>query len=358
MALLALVLLAGSSQGDDRQGGLLAFGSCLRQWQPQPVWRAVSALEPDAVILMGDNVYTDRGDYARQQEPARIAQAYRDLAQTTEWRAFVHDSALHDRQILATWDDHDYGVNDGGGDYPHKLAAKRAFLSFFQLEGTATGNADQPGVYRSERLSIDGLNIQVLLLDTRSFRSPLKKATVDTTCPHTRIVANTDREATLLGPEQWRWMENELRKPADLRLIVSSIQVLPTQHCYEKWANFPRERQRLFDLIKDTGATGVVLLSGDRHLGEISVLTSDAIGYPLYEVTASGLNSAMGPVDSPEPNALRASGTTVRVNHFGTLAIGGSDATLIRLQIRSEQGKLLEEISIPLATLTPSSAVH
>jgi alkaline phosphatase D len=32
---------------------------------------------------------------------------------------------------MAVWDDHDYGVNDGGGDFPAKEISRKAFLDFF-----------------------------------------------------------------------------------------------------------------------------------------------------------------------------------------------------------------------------------
>jgi alkaline phosphatase D len=70
----------------------------------------------------------------------------------------------------------------------------------------------------------------------------------------------------MLGAEQWRWLEAELRSStAQVHLIVSSTQILPEEHKYGKWANFPQARQRLLRLISATGVPGVVLLSGDRH---------------------------------------------------------------------------------------------
>ena len=101
----------------------------------------------------------------------------------------------------------------------------------------------------------------------------------------------------MLGPEQWTWLEAQLREPADLRLIVSSIQLVADGHQFEHWGNFPRERKRLFNLIRDTRASGVVLLSGDRHLAEISKLSAsdpEGPGYPLFDITSSSLNAPSG----------------------------------------------------------------
>jgi alkaline phosphatase D len=108
--------------------------------------------------------------------------------------------------------------------------------------------------------------------------------------------ATTDTTTTMLGETQWKWLEAELRKPADVRIIASSIQVLPDEHGSEKWGNFPHERTRLFRLIRDTKANGVVLISGDRHLAEIMEIDSARSGnsYPIYEVTSSSLNAPSG----------------------------------------------------------------
>jgi len=55
----------------------IAFGSCLRQWKPQPVWQGIISSNPDLFIFLGDNVYTDTGPYRFQKEPERIEAAYR-----------------------------------------------------------------------------------------------------------------------------------------------------------------------------------------------------------------------------------------------------------------------------------------
>lgn len=331
----------------------IALGSCLRQWQPQPVWQAVNALKPELFIFLGDNVYTDAGPYRGRAEPARISEAYRELATSPEFSDFRTNAARDGTRIRATWDDHDYGVNDGGADYPYKVEAKKAFLAFFGFE-PAIASADEPGVYSSNISQLGGLRVQLLLLDTRSFRSPLVDSADSSVCPPTGRLPNTDPEATVLGEEQWQWLEKELEKPADIRLIGSSIQVIPTQHCFEKWANFPAERQRFFDLIKTTGATGIVLLSGDRHLAEISLLPAEAVGYPLYEITASGLNSAMGTAIPVETNDFRHHRDSVRVDNFATIHIpDDTGPRQLLLQIRDTGGAVLEEARVALDTLSP-----
>ena len=124
---------------------------------------------------------------------------------------------------------------------------------------------------------------------------------------------------------------------------------------FEKWANFPNERQRLFELIKNSAVSGVVIISGDRHLAEISKLEG-TLGYPLYEITASGLNSALG-ANSPaanELNVLRTSAKNVLSDNFGSIQIerDGDDAVL-QFQIHNVEGEVLDEVELLLSVLKP-----
>lgn len=332
----------------------LAFGSCLRQWQPQPVWRGISSLKPKAFIFLGDNVYSDVGDYSQQQAPQRIRQAYQDLHSAAEYQTFLTLAKENDTAIYAVWDDHDYGENNAGADYKFKIESKEYFLEFFDIHNTVLGRG-KAGIYHSAYLDLNGVQVQLLLLDTRSFRSPLKYDSPTPSCPRVKIGANRDKDATVLGHKQWKWLETELLKSADLRILASSIQLLPTEHCYEKWANFPGERDQLFRVLKRTRANGVVVVSGDRHLAEISVLPSNVIGYPLYEITSSGLNSAMGEQSQgkTERNRLRATRDNVLVNNFGSIQVTRRDADIeLKLQIRDEMGGLLQQQVVSLDWLT------
>ncbi|CAA0092661.1 Alkaline phosphatase D [Zhongshania aliphaticivorans] len=331
----------------------ISFGSCLRQWADQPVWQAISALQSEAFIFAGDNVYTDVGPYLKQREPQRIQQAYRDLALNADFTGFLKAAEQAGTGVYATWDDHDYGLNDGGNDYVFKGKSKQYFSDFFQLDPREIGDSVQTGVYHHRVIHAAGLRIQMIMLDTRSYRSEILRDDNRNACQPTGIVANETAGATVLGESQWQWLAEVLSEPADIRLVVSSIQVLPTEHCFEKWANFPRERERLLALLGSSGAEGVVLLSGDRHLAEISRLQTASM-YPLYELTSSGLNSAVGE-NSPavdEINSLRTRKHNVLVDNFGTVQIEQTGrGPVVVLQIRSTSGEVLQQERVPLALL-------
>lgn len=338
---LAAQLASGRAGALAAPGFELAFGSCLRQWQAQPVWDGILAAGPDLLLLLGDNVYTDTGPYLLRREPQRITEAYRELAADPGFRRLREQVP-----VLATWDDHDYGANNAGAEYPYKLQAKQAFVDFFAIPG------DSPlyrrdGIYQDATHDTPAGRVQLLLLDTRSFRSPLRYGDTDAACPRSRILPNDDPGASVLGETQWAWLRDRLAEPADLRIVASSIQVIPDAHCFEKWANFPHERNRLFAALGAANGGHVVVLSGDRHLGEMSRVELPG-GSMLYEVTASGLNSAGA--GRGEANRYRLHDDNVRVDHFGMLRASRDAAGLqLVLELRDVAGQLVQHFEIPAA---------
>jgi alkaline phosphatase D len=168
----------------------------------------------------------------------------------------------------------------------------------------------------------------------------------------------------MLGEAQWRWLEMQLRVPAELRIIGAGIQVVADEHGSETWGNFPKERQRLFRLIRETKARGVVIISGDRHLAEISRLPPDrpdGIGYPLYDVTSSSLNVPSGNFTKAkvrfanEINSYRVGLTYFDVN-FGNVLIDWEQADpVIRLQVRDEKGDIVLQQRLRLSHLRPKA---
>ena len=333
----------------------VAFGSCLKQDDAMPVWSEIESRTPDMFIFGGDNVYADIGAYTLMRSPKNFEKAYENLASNPQFASFQRALAARSSVVMATWDDHDYGLNDGGAENEHKLAAKKAFMDFFNPTGLAVASSDEPGVYGSYIQAVGDLTVQVIALDTRSFRSAFEKRRNKTLCSRGGWEFSSAPDATVLGDEQWLWLESQLEQSADVRLIVSSIQVLPTEQCFEKWANFPAERERLLALIAKKTGGGVILLSGDRHLSEISVLEREDVGYPLYEVTSSGLNNALkGRFEvAKEPNALRALPENVSENGFGEIAISQSNEgeSTIHIRLFNESGTLLQSLSSALNDL-------
>jgi alkaline phosphatase D len=323
LALLFALFLSPTTAPAEDAVDLIAFGSCIRETRDAPALEAAAAMKPDVFLFLGDNVYADTND------PAEMQESYDALAKQPGFVALRQNA-----RILAVWDDHDYGRNDGGVDWPFKWTAKKLMLDFFDEPADSPRRA-RDGTYDSVTIGPDGRRVQFLLLDTRWFRSPLHR---DPTTDRRRYVPHPADDVTLLGEEQWAWLENELKKPADVRVIATSIQLLPTEHGFEKWANLPKDRDRLLRLIRDK--PGVVVLSGDRHSGEIS------LGEGVVEVTASALNQFRSRSSADEPNRFR-HGPLVLDPNFGTMRIEWAKNRIL-VALRDSQGEVVVSNFLPI----------
>jgi len=327
----------------------IAFGSCAKESKPQPIWAAVLASNPQAFVFLGDNIYADTRD---------IAVIERKYAQLAAIEGFAQ--LRGNVPLFATWDDHDFGENDAGAEYPLKEASRKAFLKFWQ-EPADSPRWQHDGVYTSHMIGPPGKRVQLILLDLRYNRTPItvdpRWGTYENYDTWARenfregvpmpgpYVRNPDPAADMLGAAQWRWLEAQLREPAQLRLIGSSLQVLADFPGWEGWINYARNQARLFQLIRDTAANGVVFLSGDTHYGELSRLDVN-VPYPLLDLTSSGLTEEW---HVPVPNALRV-GNAFNQANFGTLEIDWERGTLA-MSLRDVAGKTMLEQSVRLDAL-------
>lgn len=328
----------------------IAFGSCAKQDQPQPIWDAIHELRPELFLFLGDNIYGDTEDLALLQRKWDQLAAQPGLQTIRKYC-----------QVLGTWDDHDYGADDAGAEYPKKRESQQLFLDFLGVPKDSPRRV-QEGVYSSVVVGPPGQRVQIILLDARYFRSPQLKGYQPGEPGdgyRGKYVPNDDPAATVLGEAQWKWLGEQLKVPAELRIIGSGVQVLPDEHGSEKWANFPRERRRLFELIRDAKARGVVLLSGDRHLAEVMKLPANefGIGYPIYEITSSSLNAPSGNMTKAgvrfanEINRYRQGLTFFDVN-FGAILIDWKQTPpVVRLQVRDEKGGVILQQRLKLDDL-------
>ncbi|MGF1463111.1 MAG: alkaline phosphatase D family protein [Maricaulaceae bacterium] len=305
----------------------IAFGSCNNEDEPIPALSAAAARDPDVFIYAGDNVYGD----ARRVDPdlPELRESYATLAAHPDFQALAAQTP-----ILAMWDDHDFGLNDAGRRFAFKGYAETLFLDFWGASAEDP-RRDRPGVYDAHVFGPEDQRVQIILLDTRYFRDDLKVTEIEDPQRRGRYVPHDPADGkTLLGEAQWAWLEEQLRQPAQVRLIVSSIQILAESHGFERWGNMPNERQRLFDLITETGAEGVVLLSGDRHIAA-AYKSEDAIGYPVWELTSSALNRT-NRNGEPEYDAAQVQ-TTFATNNFGEVGVDW-EAETVTLRLFDAEG--------------------
>jgi len=318
----------------------IAFASCLNENKPVAILKAITAAAPELFIFAGDNVYGDyyQGKWLRQPSETALASAYRTLSAHADFRRFTATGVA----ILATWDDHDYGLNNSGVEMAIKQVSKDYHLDFFAVPESAPVRR-RPGLYQSHMFGPPGARLQIILLDTRWFRSRLKLGPRRANRKR-GYLPDPDPNKTMLGPAQWRWLEQRLAEPADLRLLVSSIQVLADGHRHERWGNLPLERQRLYRLLAEANGGDLVALSGDRHVGGI-YRRDLANGTVLHEVTSSSLNRAFARrFREPGPNRI---GALYAPTNFGLITVDWA-ARRVELALRNSAGETVRGIGFDL----------
>jgi alkaline phosphatase D len=318
----------------------IGFGSCLQQALPLPIANAILAAQPQVFLMLGDNVYGD----VKDEKMFHLRRAYYILSQKPEWQKLR--AAI---PMMQTWDDHDYGDNDAGADFKHKAAAQKLFADFWDLPAKARARSGE-GVYESTIVGPKGQRVQIIMLDLRSWRGALVKTDARNAPGKERYLPNPDTTQTMLGAAQWKWLEAELKKPAELRVIVSSLQVVAEGHGWEAWRLLPAERQKLYGLIAKTKAKGVVFLSGDRHSAAIYRQPTDIVPYPLYDITSSSLNLAF--LDSKFTDLAHPTRLTdnYRPVNFGLLSVDWAGKTLVA-EIKDVDGKTVQTQTVPFAEI-------
>ena len=311
----------------------IIFASCARQDLDQSIWDQIAAEHPDLLLFIGDNVYGDSDP--DDPELKELAAAYGVLAQSEPFSRARAASPL-----LTVWDDHDYGLNDGGGSYPNKYGSELLF-DYVWAVAEDDQRRTRPGVHGAWMIGEAGKQVQIILLDTRFFRSDLALSDEPGVRGKERYVPDPDPAKTMLGADQWAWLEEELQKPADLRLLVSSVQFIAEGHGWEGWKMLPTEREKLYQLIDETNAENLILLSGDRHAAGLYE-TNAAIRYPLFEATSSSLNRPLTDMVPPErlfmePGPNRLGDMYFEVN-YGVIDIDWEEGA-VAITIRDEAGK-------------------
>ncbi|WP_448551795.1 alkaline phosphatase D family protein [Thalassotalea montiporae] len=291
------------------------FGSCGKQYKPMPIFDAIVADQPELFVFLGDNIYGDTEDMSELQ------QKYNTLGEHPGFKKLKATTPL-----IAIWDDHDYGENDAGKEYPQKEASRKIMLDFWQ-EPKDSPRYHRDGIYTSYMYGEEGYGenvtgkenktVHIIMPDLRWNRDELHQvgkfsyATKRMPKNMGPYEVSPVKGASMLGERQWRWLESELKKPATVKIIASSLQLLPEFTGWESWANFPSDRDRLLNFIKQEKIPGVIIISGDTHWGEISKVTEHEM-YPLWEVTSSGLSEKWKDVS---PNKHRQGQYTHDVNY-------------------------------------------
>ncbi len=303
LSAISLTLLFSLGQGFSAEL-VIGFGSCLDQDQPQPIWKEIKAQKPEVFIMLGDNVYGDTNGNINNLERAYQKQA----------KAFK--KAGLDFPFLAIWDDHDYGKNDGGVEYRLKDESQKLFLKFWDIP-EADRRQHNHGIYFEKIIYSKEGAVQILMLDTRYFRSPLKRIPIHKISSLGRYEPDYDPAKTMLGQAQWKWLTKALKKEVDLKILGTSIQFLAEGHGWERWGNLPLERQRLLNLLAENSNSNLIVISGDRHLGGLYSLRTKE-GIELLEITSSSMNKPGWNTNEPGPLRI---GEMYAGENFGLIRI-------------------------------------
>jgi alkaline phosphatase D len=299
----------------------VAFGSCLHDSADAACLATVLKAAPQAFVWLGDTIYGDTDDMAV------LRARYQALADNPRFKALKAACPQ-----LGIWDDHDYGRNNAGREYPWRRDSQRIFLDFY---GVPAGDPrrTREGTYHSQVFGTGNRTVQFILLDGRYHRTTDK----------------ADPGGTMLGEAQWKWLEDQLKVPAVLRIVCSGIQVVPDEHGFEGWHEFPKEKQRLYDLIKDTRTPGVIFVSGDQHWAELS-REEAALGYPAYDLTASALDQTW-----PLPVNRRRLGAATPDANFGMIEMDWDrpDPVVHFKILAAADGKVILDRPVALSTLYP-----
>ncbi|MBS1682611.1 MAG: alkaline phosphatase family protein [Bacteroidetes bacterium] len=312
---------------------VIAFGSCSNQRKPQELWPDVINQKPALWIWGGDNIYADTGDTTELK--AMYAKQKSDVG---------YQNILKTCPVTGTWDDHDYGMNDGGRFWPHRDTFKKFSLEFLDIP-KSNPVWNHPGIYNSLVLGEGKNKIKIINLDTRYFRDTLVRVHYKpegTEKLQYKYEVNTTGD--VLGEVQWKWLEEELRNSdAALFIVNSSIQALAEDHRFEKWVNFPQARQHLLDVL-DASKKKIVIISGDRHIAEFSKVDLPS-GLPLYDFTSSGLTHTW-PEKWVEANRHRVGNIVIEKN-FGIIRIDWHRKDFkITMQIRGKNNQVFQEQTI------------
>jgi hypothetical protein len=320
----------------------------------QPLWPAILDRHAAAFVWAGDAIYGDEKNGAGGVIPATPVKlaadyqgmltdnpGYQGLVQASSYNGNSNSNNQGGTTILGTWDDHDFGVDNGDRTYPHKVESAKLFVDFLERSNPLYNAQEQfrlmrqradagDGVYgvmafdfaangggdeevhqvrlTDEQAGIDpsvpmvpplsDKSVAIFLIDVRSHKTPWN---------HSEEA--TDYEGDFLGEKQWEWLEASLgRSTAAVNIVVTGLQVhvdrFFTGAVAEEWSRFPMAQHRLYQAMLQPTVQSPLIVTGDVHMGEFyrrdcRQLSEDASvpsppARPLVEVTTSGMSHSWG----------------------------------------------------------------
>lgn len=236
------------------------------------IWEQLNRVPADLVLFLGDNVYADRPNLVTRRA-ANPEQLWKMYISARRHYSFFFQRDL--RPCYATWDDHDYGINDGDRSYKYAAESARIFHAFWPQSPGVTSNLEGgPGV--ASRLSAFGMDF--VMLDSRSFRS-----------------APGDLVTTMWGDQQMRWLSQQIACDTTPLWLGNGQQFFGGyrgNHSLD--CEYVRDFEWLVDTLRgQSRPTG--FMSGDVHYSEVMRIEPDVFGFETCEITSSSLHSLAVP---------------------------------------------------------------
>ncbi|MCJ8292253.1 MAG: alkaline phosphatase D family protein [Crocinitomicaceae bacterium] len=262
----------------------------------------------EAILMLGDYIYEyEEGGYAPNSNVDRVFDPTHEILTLNDYR--LRYSVYHMDQALqklhqnfpwiCVWDDHE-SANDsyedgaenhnaGEGQWAdRKLASQMAFFEWLPIRPKSTSNLE---IFRKFNY---GNLLDLIMVDTRLHGR------------EEQGVNQSDPDRTLLGDDQYEWLEDELLnstakwKVLGNQVVFAPIEVFGTPINNDAWDGYPAERQNLLDFVVQNNIDNFTVLTGDIHTSWAFNLENGAanvgIEFVTPSITSPGLPINAGPL--------------------------------------------------------------
>lgn len=231
------------------------------------MWNTIGTFDPQAILLLGDNVYIDDPESVVMQQ-----YTYHRRQSRPEWRKLTARSP-----VFTIWDDHDFSTNDswGGADINLPFWKKDWVFPIFRQNWANPaygGGDDQPGCWYAFQIA----DVDFIMLDCRYYRTSPKVL-----------------PRSMLGPVQKKWLKEQLTSATGtFKVVCSSVpwDFRTKGDSLDTWNGYKEEHEEILSFIESKKIEGVLLMSADRHRSDAWKI-SRPNGYDLYEFNSSRLTN-------------------------------------------------------------------
>ena len=231
------------------------------------MWNTIGSFDPQAILLLGDNVYIDDPESVVMQQ-----YTYHRRQSRPEWRKLTARSP-----VFTIWDDHDFSTNDswGGPDIDAPFWKKDWVFPIFRQNWANPGYGggdEQPGCWYTFQIG----DVDFIMLDCRYYRS-----------------SPNETPRSMLGPVQMKWFKQELLNAnGTFKVICSSVpwDFRTKGNSKDTWNGYKEEHEEILSFIEKQNIEGVILMSADRHRSDAWKIARPN-GYDLFEFNSSRLTN-------------------------------------------------------------------